>query len=368
MDARVKTDSMMAATQGRPEFSVVSPVRNEADNVEALVREIADGAGRPRLRDHLRRRRLAGRHARPPVRPEGRGSPAARHRPPQERRPEPGRPHRRRWPRARNVIVTLDGDGQNDPADIPGLLGQLNRADAPEDLALIQGRRAEADRFRLEEDGLAPRQPRPAVDPEGQEFRFGLRHAGLPARRLPAASLFRSHAPLPAGPDDVGGTDGRRTAGRAPGAPAWAVELHQFRPAGGRGFRHARRHVAAQAAAIARRGRTKSEHRGAAAGRNGRRAFNWTTKLATGLRVDAMERRGTSAFQAGRATEGITHARHLRDFPAARHSGHHLQPDGVHAGGGVDANGVSAIAMHAGRSRPTARRSSAPGASPAATS
>jgi len=41
-----------------------------------------------------------------------------------------------------NVIVTLDGDGQNDPADIPGLLGQLNRPDAPKDLALIQGRRA----------------------------------------------------------------------------------------------------------------------------------------------------------------------------------------------------------------------------------
>ena len=39
MDARVKTDSMMAATQGRPEFSVVSPVRNEAENVETLVRE-----------------------------------------------------------------------------------------------------------------------------------------------------------------------------------------------------------------------------------------------------------------------------------------------------------------------------------------
>ena len=40
MDARVKTDSMMAGAEGRPEFSVVLPVRNEADNVEALVREI----------------------------------------------------------------------------------------------------------------------------------------------------------------------------------------------------------------------------------------------------------------------------------------------------------------------------------------
>ena len=41
MDARVKTDRMMTAGEGRPEFSVVSPVRNEAENVDALVREIA---------------------------------------------------------------------------------------------------------------------------------------------------------------------------------------------------------------------------------------------------------------------------------------------------------------------------------------
>ena len=41
MDARVKMDRMMTAGEGRPEFSVVSPVRNEAENVDTLVREIA---------------------------------------------------------------------------------------------------------------------------------------------------------------------------------------------------------------------------------------------------------------------------------------------------------------------------------------
>jgi glycosyltransferase involved in cell wall biosynthesis len=40
-----------------------------------------------------------------------------------------------------SIILTLDGDGQNDPADLAGLLGQLNRADAAADLALVQGRR-----------------------------------------------------------------------------------------------------------------------------------------------------------------------------------------------------------------------------------
>ena len=39
-------------------------------------------------------------------------------------------------------IATLDGDGQNDPADIPVLYAQITRKDAPEGLALIGGRRA----------------------------------------------------------------------------------------------------------------------------------------------------------------------------------------------------------------------------------
>jgi len=40
------------------------------------------------------------------------------------------------------VIATLDGDGQNDPADIPALFAQYTRKDAPEGLALVGGRRA----------------------------------------------------------------------------------------------------------------------------------------------------------------------------------------------------------------------------------
>lgn len=40
------------------------------------------------------------------------------------------------------VIGTLDGDGQNDPADLPKLYRQLTRSDAPTDLAMVMGRRA----------------------------------------------------------------------------------------------------------------------------------------------------------------------------------------------------------------------------------
>ena len=38
-------------------------------------------------------------------------------------------------------IATLDGDGQNDPIDIPALYTQITRAEAPENLALVGGRR-----------------------------------------------------------------------------------------------------------------------------------------------------------------------------------------------------------------------------------
>ena len=40
------------------------------------------------------------------------------------------------------VIGTLDGDGQNDPADLPDLYRALTRADAPEGLKMVMGRRA----------------------------------------------------------------------------------------------------------------------------------------------------------------------------------------------------------------------------------
>lgn len=40
------------------------------------------------------------------------------------------------------VIGTLDGDGQNDPADLPALYAQLTREGAPEALQLVGGRRA----------------------------------------------------------------------------------------------------------------------------------------------------------------------------------------------------------------------------------
>ena len=39
------------------------------------------------------------------------------------------------------VVATLDGDGQNDPADIAALFRRLTRADAPASLAMVAGER-----------------------------------------------------------------------------------------------------------------------------------------------------------------------------------------------------------------------------------
>ena len=40
-----------------------------------------------------------------------------------------------------DIVVTLDGDGQNNPASIPAMLNQLNRPDAPALLAMVAGER-----------------------------------------------------------------------------------------------------------------------------------------------------------------------------------------------------------------------------------
>jgi dolichol-phosphate mannosyltransferase len=141
MDARVKMDRMMTTGEGRPEFSVVSPVRNEAENVDALVREIAVAlSGRAfeiifvddASQDDTRARLHTLKNEIPQLRVLGHRKNAG-----QSRAVRTGVTAARA-----GIIVTLDGDGQNDPADIPGLLSQLNRSDAPMELALIQGRRA----------------------------------------------------------------------------------------------------------------------------------------------------------------------------------------------------------------------------------
>ncbi len=125
----------------RPELSIVVPVFNEAGNVEALAGEIAaalegrafemifvDDASTDATRDVL-----VGLKSRFP------GLRVLSHR----RNAGQSRAIRTGIGAARAPVVgTLDGDGQNDPADLPDLYRRLTRQGAPAGLKMVMGRRA----------------------------------------------------------------------------------------------------------------------------------------------------------------------------------------------------------------------------------
>mgnify|MGYP000058874084 FL=1 len=123
-----------------PDFSVVVPVRNEADNISPLIAELktvmtalqpyeivivddgSDDATPEVLRDQAR--------ACPELR-------VIRHRSSvgQSAAITTGVKEAQA-----GIIITLNGDGQNDPADIPALLDRFREADNP-DLLLVTGER-----------------------------------------------------------------------------------------------------------------------------------------------------------------------------------------------------------------------------------
>jgi glycosyltransferase involved in cell wall biosynthesis len=122
------------------EFSVVVPVRDEEGNAGALAREIAsalDGRSYEMVfvddasRDDTVAELAALRSELPALR-------IVAHR----RNCGQSRAVRTGVLAARAPIVgTLDGDGQNDPADLPRLLARLTRPEAPPNLGMVAGRR-----------------------------------------------------------------------------------------------------------------------------------------------------------------------------------------------------------------------------------
>lgn len=122
------------------EFSVVVPVHDEAGNAANLAREIAaalEGRSYEMIfvddcsRDDTRGELAALKAELPALRLVGHRSNAGQ-----------SRAVRTGVLAARAPIVgTLDGDGQNDPADLPRLLARITRADAPADLGMVAGKR-----------------------------------------------------------------------------------------------------------------------------------------------------------------------------------------------------------------------------------
>ena len=122
------------------EFSVVVPVHNEAGNVAKLIGEIAtalDGRAYEMVfvddasTDDTRAILAELKTRYPALRVLGHRKNAGQ-----------SRAIRSGILAARAPIVgTLDGDGQNDPADLPDLYRMLTRPDAPEKLKMVMGRR-----------------------------------------------------------------------------------------------------------------------------------------------------------------------------------------------------------------------------------
>jgi glycosyltransferase involved in cell wall biosynthesis len=125
-----------------PELSVVVPVHNEADNIASLLAEIRsalDGLAAYEVvcvddgSDDDTPRLLAGLSAEFPelrvVRHRARAGQSA------------AIAHGVRVAQG-TWIATLDGDGQNDPADIPRLLAIIRDPHAPSDLRLLAGERS----------------------------------------------------------------------------------------------------------------------------------------------------------------------------------------------------------------------------------
>jgi glycosyltransferase involved in cell wall biosynthesis len=122
------------------EFSVVVPVRDEAGNAGNLAREIAqvlDGRSYEMIfvddasRDDTRAELAALKAELSTLRLIGHRKNSGQ-----------SRAVRTGVEAARAPVVgTLDGDGQNDPADLPRLLARLNRAEAAPNLAMVAGKR-----------------------------------------------------------------------------------------------------------------------------------------------------------------------------------------------------------------------------------
>ena len=178
---------MSGELPNNPSVSVIVPVRNEAENIAPLVAEIAAAlAGRAfeviyvndgstdgteaeltRLKAQYPWLRQI-RHAR------SCGQSAAL--------------RSGMWAARGPILVTLDGDGQNDPAFLPKLIAVLEQG-APR-MGLVAGQRVGRKASALQAIPVAFRQHRARRDPPRRHARLRLRAQGAAARCWVGAALF----------------------------------------------------------------------------------------------------------------------------------------------------------------------------------
>ena len=123
-----------------PDISVVVPAHNEAGNVTQLAAEIAEALSGRQYEmifvddcstDATRSELVAAKDRFPALRVISHRSNAGQ-----------SRSLRTGILAARGAIIgTMDGDGQNPPADLPALIDALTRDDAPQNLVVVGGRR-----------------------------------------------------------------------------------------------------------------------------------------------------------------------------------------------------------------------------------
>ena len=107
-----------------------------------------------------------------------------------------------------DIVVTLDGDGQNGPRDIPRLVAML-RAPNAKNFGMVSGVRQHKQEAVNKKWASGLRQFVPPIHAERRRFGCRLRVEGVPARPVPRPTLFRSHAPIP---DRAGAARGLRRA------------------------------------------------------------------------------------------------------------------------------------------------------------
>ena len=142
-----------------------------------------------------------------------------------------------------DLIATIDGDGQNDPADIPRLAACLvvkaPVRRSPAAFAPITGGRLEAPSIEVRQ--LAARRP-----PRRRLSGYRMRHQGLLSPGLPRSAILLRHAPLLAGNLPELRPRRRLPAGQRPPAQIGPIEIHKSRPRPHRHLRPDRRALAPQ--------------------------------------------------------------------------------------------------------------------------